>query len=340
MGVSGDAERLLQHGGNLAAARRLFPRAPEPWIDLSTGINAKAYPVGEISAASWRRLPEENATSALEQAARLAFGAGESACVVAAPGTQALIGLLPLLFPAKRIGILDFTYGEHELCWSQAGAQVETVGSLDALATFDHAVIVNPNNPDGRLVAPQTLVDLGERLGARGGRLIVDEAFVDFLSPDASVAPMLPSAGLIVLRSFGKAYGLAGLRLGFALASAEDAARMRRALGPWPVSGAAIEIGLRALSDRLWRDEARAGANRDAERLDQLLIAAGFRPAGGAPLFRWVKCDDAHAAFRKLAEVGVLARAFASQPQALRFGVPADEPVWDELARRLKSARL
>ncbi len=340
MGVSGDAERLLQHGGNLAAARRLYPRAPEPWIDLSTGINARAYPVGALSEASWRRLPEENAALALEDAARRAYGAPESACVVAAPGTQALIGLLPLLAPAKRVGILDFTYSEHELCWAGAGAQVETVDSLDALGGFDHAVIVNPNNPDGRLVPPPALLALAERLAARGGRLIVDEAFVDFLPPEASVAPLLPPSGMIVLRSFGKAYGLAGLRLGFALAGAAEAARMRRALGPWPVSGAAIEIGLRALGDALWRDEARARANQDAGRLDEILRAAGFTPAGGTPLFRWIRCADAHGAFRRLAGAGVLVRAFESQPQALRFGVPTGEAIWQELARRLTMAGL
>ena len=335
MGVSGDAERLLQHGGNLAAARRLFPGAPEPWIDLSTGINARAYPVGEISAASWRRLPEENAIVALEDAARRAYGAAEQVQVIAAPGTQALIGLLPLLFPAKRVGILDFTYSEHDLCWRGAGAQVETVGSLDALASFDCAVIVNPNNPDGRLVAPEALLTLAYQLAAKGGRLIVDEAFVDLLPEGASVAPMLSKAGLIVLRSFGKTWGLAGLRLGFALAGAADGALIRRALGPWPVSGAAIEIGLRALSDDAWLNEARAQALQDAARLDALLQAAGFTPAGGTPLFRWATCADAHGAFHALAGRGVLARAFQSQPHALRFGVPADEATWSRLAERL-----
>ena len=335
MGVNGDAERLLQHGGNLAAARRLFPGAPEPWIDLSTGINARAYPVGEISAASWRRLPEENATAALEAAVRRAYGAPERAQVIAAPGTQALIGLLPLLFPAKRVGILDFTYSEHDLCWRGAGAQVETVGGLDALAPFDCAVIVNPNNPDGRLVAPEALLALANQLAARGGRLIVDEAFVDLLPGGASVAPLLPDAGLIVLRSFGKTYGLAGLRLGFALAGAADGALIRRALGPWPVSGAAIEIGLRALGDEAWLSEARACAQQDAARLDELLQGAGFTPAGGTPLFRWATCADAHGAFHALAERGVLARAFQSQPHGLRFGVPADEETWRLLAERL-----
>ena len=335
MGVSGDAERLLQHGGNLAAARRLFPGAPEPWIDLSTGINARAYPVGEISAASWRRLPEENAIAALEAAARRAYGAAERAQVIAAPGTQALIGLLPLLFPAKRVGILDFTYSEHDLCWRGAGAQVEVVGSLEALAAFDCAVIVNPNNPDGRLVAPEALLALAKPMAAKGGRLIVDEAFVDLLPEGASVAPLLPDAGLIVLRSFGKTFGLAGLRLGFALAGAADDALIRRALGPWPVSGAAIEIGLQALGDEAWLSEARACAQQDAARLDALLQGAGFAPAGGTPLFRWASCADAHGAFHALAARGVLARAFESQPHALRFGIPADEATWRRLAERL-----
>lgn len=335
MGVSGDAERLLQHGGNLAAARRLFPGAPEPWIDLSTGINARAYPVGEISAASWRRLPEENATAALEAAAGRAYRAPEQAQVIAAPGTQALIGLLPLLFPARRVGILDFTYSEHDLCWRGAGARVETVGSLDALAAFDCAVVVNPNNPDGRLVAPEALLGLANQLAARGGRLIVDEAFVDLLPEGASVAPLLPDAGLIVLRSFGKTFGLAGLRLGFALAGAQDGALIRRALGPWPVSGPAIEIAVGALEDTAWLEAARTKAREDAMRLDALLQAAGFQPAGGTPLFRWATCANAHGAFHALAERGVLARAFASQHHALRFGVPADEETWRLLAQRL-----
>ena len=335
MGVSGDAERLLQHGGNLAAARRLFPGAPEPWIDLSTGINARAYPVGEISAASWRRLPEENAIAALEATARRAYGAPERAQVIAAPGTQALIGLLPLLFPAKRVGILDFTYSEHDLCWRGAGAQVEVVGSLDALAPFNCAVIVNPNNPDGRLVGSEALLALANQMAAKGGRLIVDEAFVDLLPEGASAVPLLPEEGLIVLRSFGKTYGLAGLRLGFALAGAADGALIRRALGPWPVSGAAIEIGLRTLGDDAWLSEARAQAQQDATRLDALLQGAGFTPAGGTPLFRWATCADARVAFHALAERGVLARAFQSQPHALRFGVPADEDTWKLLADRL-----
>ena len=110
---------------------------------------------------------------------------------------------------------------------------------------------------------------------------------------------------------------------------------MGRALGPWPVSGAAIEIGLRALEDQAWIEAARAHAQSDAARLDGLLRAAGFSPKGGTPLFRWVTCDDAHGEFLRLASRGVLARAFASQPQALRFGVPADEETWRRLARRL-----
>jgi cobalamin biosynthetic protein CobC len=212
---------------------------------------------------------------------------------------------------------------------------VETVGSLDALAPFDCAVIVNPNNPDGRLVPPEALLALAAHMATKGRRLIVDEAFVDLLPEGASVAPLLPEAGLIVLRSFGKTYGLAGLRLGFALAGAADAALIRRALGPWPVSGAAIEIGQRALGDEAWLREARAQARHDAERLDALLQSAGFTPAGGTPLFRWASCADAHGAFHALAGRGVLARAFQSQPHALRFGVPADEETWKLLAERL-----
>lgn len=290
--------------------------------------------------ASWQRLPEENATFSLEAAAALAYGASSSAFLVAAPGTQALISLLPLLFPAQSVGILDFTYSEHASCWSRAGASVDIVRSIDELGDFDNAVIVNPNNPDGRLVEPGALLALSSRLAGRGGRLIVDEAFVDLLRQTASVVPVLPETGLIVLRSFGKTYGLAGLRLGFAVAGAADAAVIRQALGPWPVSGAAIEIGIRALSDIAWLSAARTRADGGAARLDDILRLAGFTPAGGTPLFRWARSEDAHEAFLALAQRGILVRAFHHERRSLRFGIPSEERIWLSLAWRMASLRL
>jgi cobalamin biosynthesis protein CobC len=329
-------EGLWYHGGNLGAAMRLFPAAPTPWIDLSTGINPVPFPVGILPEQVWTRLPEPSDVEALESAARLAYGAPSSAHLVAAPGTQALIQWLPRLFPARRVGILDDTYNEHANCWRQAGASVAIVTALDHLASFDVGVVVNPNNPDGRIADPVALIELARTLGRRGARLIVDEAFMDFEPPSRSLMPRQPAAGTIVLRSFGKAYGLAGLRLGFASGSAEDCARLRGALGPWAVSGPAIEIGRRALGDEAWRARTAMRLSDHAVRLDAVLRCAGFDIVGGTTLFRLGCHAEAGSVFDRLCGAGILTRPFRDRPNLLRFGIPHGPRVWDRLTEALR----
>ena len=324
----------VYHGGNLAAARLRFPDAPQPWLDLSTGINPVAYPVGELAPEAWARLPDATSVRSLEAAAAAAYGAHDAAMVVASPGEQALIQWLPRLLPAKRVGILGLTYAEHEACWRAACASVVTVGEIEALDDVDVAVVVNPNNPDGRSVPPGELAALAARLARKGGALIVDEAFMDAEPGAQSLVPMLPPESTVVLRSFGKLYGLAGLRLGFAIASPSRAAMIRDALGPWAVSGAAVEIGRRALPDADWRQLAVARIVKDAARLDALLIAAGFTIVGGTALFRLARHIDACLWFDRLGRAGILARPFAARPDWLRFGLPGSEPDW----RRLEAA--
>jgi histidinol-phosphate/aromatic aminotransferase/cobyric acid decarboxylase-like protein len=219
----------VYHGGDLAAARLRFAHAPRPWIDLSTGINPHAYPVGKLPKSAWMRLPEPSTVRALEAVAASAYGARDADGVVAAPGTQALIQWLPRLIGARRVAILGFTYAEHQASWRAAGASVATVDGIEALGGHDVAVVVNPNNPDGRRIAPKALAELGARLARKGATLIVDEAFMDAEPVAHSLVPRLPPTGTVVLRSFGKFYGLAGLRLGFAIASPELAGRIRRA---------------------------------------------------------------------------------------------------------------
>ena len=315
------------HGGHLAAARAAFPEAPEPWIDLSTGINGRPYPIGALDPSGFERLPEAAALNRLEATAARAYGA-DPCDVIAAPGTQALIQWLPRLFPARRVGILGFTYAEHAGVWGRAGATVETVEDLALLDGADVAVVVNPNNPDGRRVAPDRLAALADRVGV----LIVDESFMDVLPAGASLVPVLPKARTIVLRSFGKTYGLAGLRLGFAIVSADTAAVLREALGPWAVSGPAIDIGNRALDDRAWLADSIVRLDADAARLDALLAAAGAEIIGGTPLFRLARVPDGPRWFERLANAGILVRPFAEHSEWLRFGLPAQEWQWARLA--------
>jgi cobalamin biosynthetic protein CobC len=322
---------LLYHGGNINAARQLFPGAPEPWIDLSTGINPVPYPVGTIAPSAWSRLPEPAELTGLEAAAHATYGATLATGIVAAPGTQALIQWLPRIFPARRVGVLGFTYQEHETCWRAAGADVTTVTALSDIAAFDVGLVVSPNNPDGRTFAPDDLAEIAGTMARRGGRLIVDEAFMDVLGRQSSFVPRLPAAGAIVLRSFGKAFGLAGLRLGFAAASSEDCALLRGAIGPWAVSGPAIEIGRRALMDDPWLTETVGRLRDEAERLDGLLRSAGFNIVGGTPLFRLAQQNEVAPWFEHLCRAGILTRPYRAKSNWLRFGIPHLPSEWVRL---------
>nr|WP_181703873.1 threonine-phosphate decarboxylase CobD [Chthonobacter albigriseus] len=314
---------MSRHGGNLAAARRAFPRAPEPWIDLSTGISPYAYPFGDLPSACFTRLPEADAEAALLGAARAAYAAPADVAIVAAPGTQILIQLLPRILPARRVAVVGPTYGEHAAAWIAGGSAVTEAPALDAAGDADVVVLVNPNNPDGRLVASADLLDEAARLARRGATLVVDEAFVDVIPGASLLSAGLPD-NVLVLRSFGKTYGLAGVRLGFALGSADRIGRLRALLGPWAVPGPALEIGRRALSDTDWSKRLVGRLVADAEKLDALLVAAGLRVVGGTPLFRLAEAPEAAAWFDRLAAAGVLVRPFSYRSDWLRFGIPGE----------------
>jgi cobalamin biosynthetic protein CobC len=322
---SNPAPMQAEHGGDLAAARFAFPDAPEPWLDLSTGVNPYAYPFAALPRENWTRLPQPSSLAMLEAVAARAYRACAFAGVVAAPGTQAIINWLPFLFPARRVGILGFTYSEYAEAWRNRGADVSIVYNLDDLVKADVAVIVNPNNPDGRLVATADLLALAADLGKRDGVLIVDEAFMDFLDPRASLIPVMPQRGVVILRSFGKAYGLPGLRLGFAITPNSTALKFRVALGCWPVSGAAIAIGAQALADARWLQSMRGKLEADAFALSEILTAAGFSLGGGSLLFKLAQASDAPHYFETLAKAGIWARRFQTRPDWLRFGLPASD---------------
>jgi cobalamin biosynthesis protein CobC len=321
------------HGGALEVARRLRPEASEPWIDLSTGINPHSYPLPDLAPDAWSRLPGDGALAELEAAAARRYGAA-GGNVVAGPGSQALIQALARIAPRDAVAVLGPAYGGLKSAFEAAGARVDEAKRLEDMTNLDVAIVVNPNNPDGRITPRADLLDLHRRLAPRGGLLIVDEAFADFDGEGESLAPVLP-AGAVVLRSFGKSFGLAGLRLGFAIASAEIARHLRAALGPWPVSGPAIAIGAKALADRAWTEAMRELLGKDAARLDRLLEGAGFRVAGGTRLFRLVQKADASAIFERLLMAGILVRPFADAPDRLRVGIPGDESAWRRLAAAL-----
>jgi len=337
--MAGRDEKAVDHGGSLARARALFPQAPDPWLDLSTGISPHAYPFSPLPATAFSRLPEPGRAIELAAAAAAAYAVPSPACVVCAPGTQILLPRVAALAMAGRAVVLAPTYAEHAVAARSAGHAVEEVAEMAALTRADLAIVVNPNNPDGRIVRRKELLRVRDGLAAKGGLLVVDEAFMDVGPSGESVAGDVAGGGLVVLRSFGKFFGLAGLRLGFALADPTIATRLSAGLGPWAVSGPALEIGLTALGDRAWQDAQRLRLAKDAARLDGLLAAQGITVSGGTSLHRFVRTPSAPELFRKLGEAGIIVRHFVERPHDLRFGLPGTEAEWQRLETALAGWR-
>ncbi|MEW5973309.1 MAG: threonine-phosphate decarboxylase CobD [Pseudomonadota bacterium] len=322
---------MLEHGGRLHEAARWHGIPPGDWLDLSTGINPHGWPVLPLPPEVWLRLPEED--DGLEQAARDYYG-----CVSLLPvgGSQAAIQALPLLRPACRVGIISPGYAEHAQAWRRAGHEVAPLAPEDIpfkLDELDVLLIINPNNPTGHAFDPARLLDWYARLAARGGWLVVDEAFVD-VTPECSLAASCPKPGLVVLRSLGKFFGLAGARVGFVLAEPALLEALRERLGPWSIAHPSRHVARLALQDAPWQASARERLTLDSTRLAGLLAAHSLAPHGGCALFQWVKTPEADRIHDELAWRGILVRRF-DNPASLRFGLPENEAEWQRLETAL-----
>ncbi|POR55825.1 L-threonine O-3-phosphate decarboxylase [Paraburkholderia eburnea] len=332
------APRMVAHGGNLHEAAQRYGIGLDEWIDLSTGINPHGYPVPPVPPSAWRRLPDDG--DGFAACAARYYGAPHAQHVLPVAGSQAAIRALPALLPPARVAIAPLTYGEYAPAFTQAG---HTVVPLDIAADtlpddVTHAVVVNPNNPTATLVARDTLLRWHTQLAARSGTLIVDEAFVDAFAATraATLADAVDRDGLVVLRSPGKFFGLAGARCGFALAQPALLAALRARLGAWTVSGPARHAVTHAFEDNAWQAAMRARLATEGERLAALLASHGFTPHA-TPLYAWIA--DARAAQLQdaLAARAVWTRRFDA-PASLRFGLPASEDEWQRFASALAQA--
>lgn len=325
---------MIEHGGRLRAAAAHWNIPLADWLDLSTGIAPDAYPVPALPADCWQRLPEEE--DGLDAAARAYYGAASLAVV---PGSQAAIMALPRLRPPGSAAVLAPCYGEHAAAWRAAGHAVSPFAAADleaAAARADAVVLVNPNNPDGTRFDRERLLAAAQTLAARGGWLVVDEAFADAEPADslAAAAGSDAAPNLIVLRSLGKFYGLAGARVGCVIAAPQLLDRLREAIGPWAVSHPARFIAKNAWSDVEWQTAQRHRLAAASTRLADMLRAAGLGESRGTALFRYLETPRAGEIFDALARQGILVRRF-DEPAALRFGLPGAEREWARLAQAL-----
>ncbi|WP_135077577.1 threonine-phosphate decarboxylase CobD [Terasakiella sp. SH-1] len=329
------------HGGNLAAATQQFGVPIEEWVDLSTGINPHPYPIPDLEKDLWGRLPDQHLLQDLKEAAASYYGVDCANKVIPVSGTQTLLQILPHLFEkTKKVRIVGPTYKEHAYCWGLAGHDVKEVPLLSqAEAEGDIVIVVNPNNPTGEIYMPEDLLALAARQHAKGGSLIVDGAFMDCM-PDIDLSQHVGCEGLMVLRSFGKFFGLAGIRLGFVLAAGSISQRLKDGIGPWAVNGPAMEIGRCAFRDDVWIEQTRVDLEDAQKRLDMLLQAGGLEVVGGTSLFRYCFHPNAGQVFEQLGKAGILTRPFADQPQHLRIGLPASEQGWSRLKKTLDKIHL
>ncbi|MFM9433245.1 cobalamin biosynthesis protein CobC [Janthinobacterium sp. CG_23.3] len=322
---------MLEHGGNLRDAARRFGRAAEDWLDLSTGINPRWYPPPPLAGNAWHRLPE--ADPALARAAAAFYGAP---LMLPVAGTQAAIQALPRLRPPSRVVVAAPSYAEHAHHWALHGHNMRQIAYADldaAVGDCDVMVVCNPNNPTGASVPAERLLHWAGQLAARGGWLVVDEAFGD-TAPLGSVAAHSGRPGLVVLRSVGKFFGLAGVRLGFVAAHADLLGALADLLGPWAVSGPAQQIAHAALLDRAWQDATRERLLADGARLSQLLKQHGIEASGSA-LFQWWPEAKPDAFWLHMAERGIWVRLFQHAARGIRLGLPPDEDGWRRLTLAL-----
>ena len=323
---------MLEHGGRLRRAAETYGIPLGDWLDLSTGINPQGYPVPPVPADVWLRLPEDD--DGLEAAAADYYG---SAHLLPVAGSQPAIQLLPAVLRGERVRLLAPGYAEHAHAWRDRRAVAVGADEIDAaVAHSDIVVLVQPNNPTGVHFGRERLLEWHTRLARRGGWLVVDEAFID-TTPAQSLVPLAGADGLVVLRSVGKFFGLAGARVGFVFAPGSVRAALAERLGPWTLAGPARWAARHALADRAWQTQARAALLTAGERLQALLETHGL-PARGPALFKLVATPDAAHLHEVFARRGILLRLFET-PQAVRFGLPADEAGWARLAAALATCR-
>ncbi len=335
---------MIYHGGDLGKARLDYPHSPEPWIDLSTGINPVPYPwlarlPREILEEASARLPQKSAETACTKIWTESLQVTETNDWILVPGSQAMINLLPTLFPDHQAVITDPCYGEYERVWHQTGTCIHKIhpDNLISLAIQQPTVVIltNPNNPDGHIWSKDLLIDLAKKLATTGGSLVIDEAYGELLDGPSLVSMILPD-NVIILRSLGKFFGLAGLRLGMVRLSYRLRHKIINHLGPWSINGLALAVATYALKDKSWIDTTRNRLRSDMADLRHTLKAAGLILVGGTDLFCLTRHVNAPALYNTLLSNGILIRKFPERLKYLRFGLPRDADQFQRLKEALK----
>lgn len=327
----------MQHGGDLSRAAEAYAIERWKWLDLSTGINPNGYVIEDLAQSCFHELPDGRDLMQLAEAARAAYGVPDAQGLIAAPGSEFLIQAIPQIRKISKVAIVSPTFSSHEGAWRRYGHQVRQVANIDDIDDETVVILVNPNNPDGRVTKAGKLAKLARKLAETGGLLVIDEAFADVM-PEVSLVPRERHENVIILRSIGKFYGLAGVRLGFAIGPNRFLDPLRTILGAWAVSGPAIEIGRRVLSDADWQEQTRAVLRVQASQHRDLFEKYGLKVVGGTPLFHLIELDDARTLHHQLAKRAVWTRLFDYNVQWLRVGLCRTQADLRQFGQQLEAA--
>ena len=312
---------VRDHGGGLDIAIKEYGNVRNNWIDLSTGINPDHYSIPKIPNYFWNTLPDSEAQNSMLKTARLFWNVPKNANIIASSGVSQLIAIMPNLLPAGKVEIISPTYNEHAAAFKSNGWKVGSNGNV--------RILVNPNNPNGKH-HPITEEDSNNY-----DLIIIDESFCD-VTPEKSLIHLTKQKNVIVLKGLGKFWGLAGLRLGFAIAAPELIESINKLIGPWAISGPAQFIGKAALSDINWISNTRLKLEVNSERLDQIMISHNIKPIGGTDLFRLFEVKDANRIQTKLAKSFIWTRIFPYSTNWLRLGIPKNDIEFERLSKALE----
>ncbi|MBL1417744.1 MAG: threonine-phosphate decarboxylase [Moritella sp.] len=323
----------LVHGGQLQQVALQYARPIAEWLDLSTGISPTSYPIPSIPTSVWQQLPQPS--QSLITAAKHYYGTDN---IVATSGSQAVIKQLPSIFKqhvaeqfiseqstgTSTVWLPLVGYKEHERAWREQGFTIQQYTQLPTSAQLTAnciVVVINPNNPTGELFTRNTLLALLDNIQTLKGWLILDEAFMDVVEPSQSIIAHTDNPHLLVLRSVGKFFGLAGIRLGFLSAHPQWLQALEKLSSPWEVNGPAQYITEIALMDRQWQQQQLLSLTALSATLELLLMTTFDCPVAGSALFKTIRLDNAPEVYILLCQQGVYVR-LCDEQNALRFGIP------------------
>ena len=323
----GNKDLNIQHGGDIDLAIKKYGGQRADWIDLSTGINRTSYPWQESVKVELRDLPSSKLLMGLEKAASRAYKVAEGTDTAAVQGAQQIISLLPIcLKNYNSVAILGPTYNEYEKAFKSSGIKAETVSEVSKLSSSDIAIIVNPNNPTGKVIAEEILDDLSKKVRI----LIIDESFKMFSS-----RRIQKFDNVIQINSLGKFFGLAGVRLGFVSGPSDFIKSVREMLGPWPISSIAAEIGIIALNDTTWISEMEKILLEGSNVLHKACSTKNWKLVGKTNLFHTYATSSCLEVEEQFAAHYIWIRTFDYSQTWIRLGIPTSKYEWTRVRQVL-----